>query len=63
MSWDMNQWENERDEQREELAAFQKTAVDPVKSLSTDAIIKTIRANLSPSFRSYIDELTYRFEL
>lgn len=62
MSWDMNQWENERDEQREELAAYQKTAIDPVKLLSTDAIFKIIRANLSPTFHNYIDELTYRFE-
>lgn len=63
MAWDMNKWENERDEQRDELASFQRAAIDPIKLLSTDAILNIIRANLSHTFHTYIDELSYRFEL
>lgn len=62
MAWDMNKWENERDDFYEELACYQKSAIDPIKTLSTDAILAIIRANLSPKFHEYIDELTYRFE-
>lgn len=62
MTWDMNKWENERDDLHEELQNFQRATIDPIKTLSTDAILKIIRANLSPTYHNYIDELTYRFE-
>ena len=62
MAWDMNKWENERDNFHEELQSYQRATVDPIKALSTDAILQIIRTNLSPTFHDYIDELTYRFE-
>lgn len=61
MGW-LNNWENERDDLRDELANYQHSVIDPIKTLSNDAIFKIIRANLSPTFHAYIDELTYRFE-
>ena len=63
MAWDMNKWENDRDEFYEELQNYQRATVEPIKTLTTDAILQIIRANLSPTFHGYIDELTYRFEL
>jgi hypothetical protein len=58
----LDKHERERDELHDEISNRKRAMIDPLKTLKTDAIIKIIRANLSPAFHLYIDELTYRIE-